>query len=328
MASSIGFDGDGLPFVDGGADDGVLVWPDGRPAVVVKGSGFGVDYTGGAVAAPEVTLTPRDDMGPVPRVSVDIPPASFVGAAQTVTIRRTAEGRTFDVRGGVNLPPGMPVILDDVEAPFGVESSYTVVGFDTDGNEVGRVPVGSVVLNSDKTVIQQPLDARLNAVVQRLEGTGAELVRSTPGAVQYPIGRVLPGMVGLGPRRGLQGVKFDMHCEADQADNLQATLGTYEQPQLPVWLVRTPPDQRIPRVFFCHVPELVELDTYRHSGNGWSRFQATVTEIAPPAVGITGATLTYSDVAVFYSTYSELAAQYATYSDIRRDASLIGAADA
>lgn len=277
----------------------------------------------------DIRLTPFADMAPVPRVLVDAATSLFPAGSVTVSLTRTAEGRTFDVRGGQKLPAASPAVIMDPEAPFGVVSAYTVLGHDADGNLIGSWPIGTVTLPYDKTVIQQPLDARLAATVDRLDGTGFELVRSTPGALAYPQGRVLPGVVGLGPRRGLEGVTLNLVAESQtEANNLQATLGTYDVPQLPIWLVRTPPGKRIPRVFFCHVPELVELDTYGPTGSGFVHFQAEVTEVKPPAAGITAAVLTHSDMKVFFSTHTGVKAQYATHSDVRRDTSLIGAADA
>lgn len=277
----------------------------------------------------ERRLTPLTDMNPVPRVLVDAPVSLFPVGSVTVSLTRTSEGRTFDVRGGQRMSASAPAIVTDPEPGFGVVSSYTVVGYDVAGKEIGSFPVGTVTVAYSKVVIQQPLDPRLAATVDRLDGTAFELTRSTPGQLAYAQGRVLPGMIGLGPRRGLEGVTLNLVAEsAEEADNLQATLGTYDEPQLPVWLVRTPPGKRMPRVFFCHVPELVELDTYGVTNTGFVHFQANVTEVMPPAAGIAGAGLTYSDIAVMFATYTALGAAYATYSDIKRDTSLVGAADA
>lgn len=281
-------------------------------------------------------LTSFSDMAPVPRVLVDVSPDEFPPGSVTVSLSRTAEGRTFDVRGGVRLPAGSPAVVTDVEAPFGVVSSYTVTGFDVDGNVVGSLPVGSVTLACDMTVIQQPLDARLSVAVERLWDTGRSLSRETPFQIMYPQGQALPGLVGLGPRRGLQGVEWEILASShEDADRLQSTLGAYEDRQLPVWLVRTPVDvahpartQRIPRVFFCAVLSLVETDTYRLADTGEVRFIAVTTEASPPAVGITATVLTHSDVAALFATHTEVKEQYATHSDLKRDTSLIGAADA
>ncbi|WP_449407994.1 hypothetical protein [Microbacterium maritypicum] len=275
------------------------------------------------------TLTPFPDMGPVPRVLVDIPVAEFPAGSVTVSITRTSDGRTFDVRGGQRLPAASPAIVVDAEAGFGVESAYTVVGYSSTGVVVGSRPVGSVSLEFAGVVIQQPLDPRLSASVQLLRGTASELVRPTPGQVMYPQASVLPAVIGLGPRRGLQGVRLEVKTLThDDADAIEASLGTYDVAQLPIWLVRTPPDHWLPRILFCHVPELVKRDTYLGLGTELTHFAATVTETRPPAAGISAALLTHSDVKVFYSTHTQMKAQYATHSDVKRDVSLIGAADA
>lgn len=282
-----------------------------------------------SVMTRDIRLTTLPDMNPVPRVLVDAGTALFPAGSVTVSLMRTAEGRTFDVRGGQRLPAGSPAVVLDAEAPFGVVSTYTVFGYDVAGNLVGSFPVGTVTLNFAGTVVQQPLDARLSVRLDRQDGTGFELARTTPGTTVYAQGQVLPGLVGLGPRRGLQNVTMNLVVEsAADADKLQATLGTYETRQIPVWLVRTPPDQRIPRVFFCHVPQLVEMDTYRHTNSGLVQYQATVEEVRPPATGVTAAVLTHSDMKVFFTTHTGVKARYATHADIKRDTSLVGAANA
>lgn len=275
------------------------------------------------------TLTSFADMAPVPRVLVDIPAVEFPAGAATVSLVREAEGRVFAVRGGQRLPASSPLVVVDVEAPFGVVSTYSVYGYDATGNMIGSLPVGAVTLLYDRPVVQQPLDARLSVEVRRLLTTAADVIRSTPGERVWPQGRSLPGLVGLGPRTGIQNLALDLFVATHaDADRLQETLGTYETPQLPVWLVRTPPGMRIPRVFFCHVPEVNEVSINGHIGREYIQLSAVVTEVAPPAPDVTGAVLGYSDLAVFFATYSEVGAQYATYSDIKRDTSLIGAADA
>lgn len=275
------------------------------------------------------TLTTFTDMAPVPRVLVDVPVIEFPAGSVTVSLTRTSEGRTFDVRGGQRLPATSPAIVLDPEPAFGVESSYTVVGYDAAGAIVGSWPVGVVTVDFSETVVQQPLDPRLSVQVARLKGTAQKLARQTPGTPSWTQGSVLPGLVGLGPRRGLQGVDLELFVDSSEAaDMLQATLGTYDSPQLPIWLVRTPPGQRIPRVFFCHVQEMEEYSVIGANVNEFFHFSASVTEVRPPAAGITATVLTHSDMKVFFATHTAVKAQYATHSDIKRDTSLIGASDA
>lgn len=278
------------------------------------------------------TLTPFADMAPVPRVLIDVPVEEFPAGSVTVSLSRTCEGRTMEVRGGLRLPATSPVIVLDPEPGFGpgsgVENAYTLLGYDVAGDVVGSWPLGSATVVFDRVVIQQPLDPRLAVQVVRLAGNASFLERETPSSLVYLQGQSLPGLIGLGPRRGISdlpiSVKVASHADADM---LQATLGTYAQPgQLPVWLVRTPPGQRLPRILFCHVAKLRELDD-----SWWTdevRFSAVVTEVRPPAPGVAGAVLTHSDMKVFFTTHSEVEAQYATHSDVKRDTSLIGAADA
>lgn len=268
-------------------------------------------------------------MNPVPRVLIDVPVSEFPAGAVTVSLQSTCEGRTVDVRGGQRLPATSPAIVVDPEPGFNVPTSYTVFGYDSAGNLVGSWPVGSTTVEFDGVVIQQPLDPRLSVQVELMWGTAAEVSRQTPGQLVYPQGRVLPGLVGLGPRRGLQDVPLEIKTlTADDAAMLEATLGTYESPQLPVWLLRSPPDGRLPRRFFCHVPDLVDRDTFLLTDTEFRHFTASVTEVRPPAAGISATGVTHSDMKVFFTTHSEVKAEYATHSDVKRDTSLIGAADA
>lgn len=273
------------------------------------------------------TLTPFADMAPVPRVLIDVPVDEFPAGSVTVSVQRTCEGRVMDVRGGIRKPASSPLVVIDPEPGFQVPNDYTVIGHDIDGEIVGSWPVGSTTVDFSGSVIQQPLDPRLSVEVVRLVTMAADIERETPGDLVFPQGATLPGMVGLGPRQGIQGMAVDvLLSSASDADALQSTLGGYATSQLPVWLIRTPPDQRIPRIFFCHVPRLRESRVI--GDGGYLRFSATVSEVRPPAVGITATALTHSDMKVFFSTHTEVKAQYSTHSDVKRDTSLIGAADA
>jgi hypothetical protein len=304
------------------------------PHTSLDGAGYdtyswvGAADASASVEIRQIRLTAFPDMAPVPRVLVDVPVSLFPAGSVTVSITRTCEGRTIDVPGGQRLSVASPAIVIDPEPGFKVRSSYTVTGYDATNQPVGSFPVGSVIVDFDGTVIQQPLDPNLAVLVDRLSSTANEIRRDAPGELVYPQAQELPSLVGLGPRRGVQGLRMDVRVRsAADADMLQATLGGYggQARQLPIWLVRTPPGQRIPRILFCSVFSLVERDVSHFSVK--VPFSAVVTEVRRPAAGITAAGLTYSDVGVFFSTYSALGAAYATYSDIRRDTSLIGAAD-
>ena len=131
-----------------------------------------------------VSLIPRPDFGPVPRVEVrlieeafswdaggpdDVGPDSLdgggastssagfdAGSATTVTVDlpvgtdrvtmwRECQGRRIKVRGGVDRSFSGAVGLLDLEAGFDVPSSYEIECF-AGSTSLGRVPLGSVVL--------------------------------------------------------------------------------------------------------------------------------------------------------------------------------------
>lgn len=254
-------------------------------------------------------------------------PVVFPDGTATVTVRSRVQGRTFTVRGAVDRSI-VSLVVNDYEAPFGVPVMYEAVCFDAGGAELGTVELGVVTLDVRATVIQQPLDPKLNATVTELQGTAEAVERPGRAGLVDIDGRVLPAYVG-GVRGGVTGVVLRMMTDSlVMADRLQATLGTYEQRQPQMWLVRTPPPIRLPRVFFCHVPVLREIDVNVMRGRENIVFEASVTEIPQPVPGVAAAVLRYSDVEALFATYSSIEAGYSTYSDIQRDSSLIGAADA
>lgn len=277
------------------------------------------------------SLTPLPDMGPVPRIEVLVDPADLLTDTVSATIRRRhldgASGpRTFDVRGGVRKQAESTLVVMDFEAPFQVQSLFEAACYDEDDVYMGSVQLDTATLNYSGTVIQHPFDPRISLSVRRLSGTAETVAFGSSGEVVYPDAPGLGNIVGFGGGRGVVGLPVDLLVDGhDNADMLHATLGTYEKPRLKAWLVRTPPPMRIPRVLFCWVPDLVEVDLDVRNGGSAVRFQATLTEIEPPAPGLSPAVLRHSDVKALFSTHTEVEAVYTLHSDIKRDQSLVGA---
>ncbi len=272
------------------------------------------------------------DMAPVPRVEVVVDPSDLMAGTATATLRRSHLERSnwqrqFLVRGAVDRPAGTPIVAMDYEAPFGVESLYEALCYNEAGTYLGAVQLGSATLEFAGTVIQQPLNPRLAVQVTRLAAMAAPVAQSAPGDLVYPEDESFAVLVGTGPRRGVEAFNVAVRTDTvEAADALQGTLGNPDNRQLQAWLIRTPPPQRIPRVFFCAVPQLVEDDRTVRLGGGQVAFRAVVTEIQPPAPGRMPAVLRYSDIAAVYGTYSAVGDVYTLYSDIARDQSLVGAA--
>lgn len=272
------------------------------------------------------SLTPLPTMGPVPRIEVVVEPSDLITDTVTATIRRRHEGRTFEVRGGVRKSAESTLVVMDFEAPFNTQALFEAACYDEAGVYMGAVQLDTATLNYNGTVIQHPFDPRVSVEVRRLSGFAENVTYGSTGELVYPDAPGLGNLVGFGGGRGVTGLPVDILVDGyDDADMLQATLGTYETPRLKVWLVRTPPPMRIPRVLFCWVPDLTEKDMDVRNGGSLVRFQATLTEIEPPAPGLSPAVLRHSDVKALFSTHSQVEAAYTLHSDIKRDQSLVGA---
>ncbi len=271
-----------------------------------------------------VVLTPRNTMAPVPRVEISFDAADLPAGTDRVTVWRVANGREFKVRDGIDRVVISSVSLVDVEPDLRGLLIYQAECW-AGSASLGRVALGSTAMAwTGGTVIQQPLDPALSVEAQLNWGTATDLTRTTPGGLVFSSGSVAPDYVGFGPRRSLQGVVLVFEVDEADQETLQATLGTYNTQQLPIWLIRST-DVRWPTVFFCHVPALTETDRSGYGGDiiGYS---ATVDEVNPPAAALVISLLSYDDLDVSYASYTAMDAAYASY-DIRdRDYSLAGAA--
>lgn len=271
-----------------------------------------------------ITLAPRNTMAPVPRVEISFEAADLPAGTDRVTVWRVANGREFKVRDGIDRVVISAVNMVDVEPDLRGSIIYQAECW------AGSTPLGRVALGATEmawaggAVIQQPLDPSLSVEAVLKWGTANELARESPGALVFSSGAVAPDYVGFGPRRALQGVDIVLDVAESDRETLHASLGTYAQSQLPIWLIRAP-DVRWPAVFFCHVPRLVEVDRSGYGGNVLS-YVLKVDEVNPPAAALVISLLSYDDLDVSYASYTAMDAAYASY-DIRdRDYSLAGAA--
>ncbi|RLK47614.1 hypothetical protein [Microbacterium telephonicum] len=315
-----------------------------------------------------VTLTPRTDFFPVPRVEIGFDPfTAFSGGTapatgpdtlsggsaggtgptiysggsaatasvdlpagtDSVTLWWRSEGRTGKVRGVVSrFFTGAGGFLD-LEAGLNALTTYELECFDGD-TSLGRVSLGTVSLpwdgDENAVVIQQPLNPNLNAQVINLEGAWPSYSRTAVGELVTVEGATRPVVVGAGPRQGLTNVDIDFGVtDAAESAAVWATLGTDDAPQVPVWLIRAPAGF-IPRRLFAHIATLNEVDIDYRYGDEWSRFQATVTEVSPPAPGLVISPLSYDDLDVSYASYDARDDAYPSYDDQDTDWALAGAA--
>jgi hypothetical protein len=299
-----------------------------------------------------VSLVPRTDFAPVPRVEIRIEPllqyqggdafttgdelsggdASSTGlplqggSASTVavdvpegtdrvTLWRRSEGRAFKVRGAVRRVFTGGGGFQDFEAGFDTTSAYELECFDGD-LPLGRVSFGTTVLphfgDPADVLVQQPLNPHLNVVLGATWHHGHSIDRVAPGGPVRLQQRSLPTLVGADVRSG---VATQVHLEAGTraaAEAAWATLGTEDEPQTPVWLIRGV-HPLIPRVAFFDATTVEEVDYDLSMGGTRSRFVLATGEVAPPAPGLVVSPLSYNDLDASFSSYDEMDAAFVSY---------------
>lgn len=266
--------------------------------------------------ATTVTVTEYLDENPAPRVEVFVasPPAG------TVTITRTADGRTMPVRGAIDHAAGSGVTVIDTEIGFGIGTTYQAQLFDPTGASTGFVTSAQSALEVTDTWVHNPLDPRGAVKVHLTDDSATDLVRGFDGETVYTDGATLGRWIG-GRRHGLEGLQLGLETDtAADMDKLQAMFGTYTRDQVPVLCIRTPPTfLRLPRTLFLAVPKPSEQDINIRYGGTLSMLQLTGDETLPPAPGLSNPLLRYQDIDEFFGTYSAIDAYYGSYLARDRD---------
>lgn len=254
---------------------------------------------------------------------VEVFPLTFLPGTERFSVERVSEGRTWPVRGGLNITTGRAVL--DFEIPFCVPVTYRVECFGADGTSLGYGEQASTTLWETRTIVHQPLDPQLWVSVKELAGTAETIVRPFDSELVKIEGSGIPRAIGAG-KRGVDSMPYTMMVEtAAEADVIQAMLGTEEKPQFPVLCIRTPPPMRIPRTFFAHVPELPERWISPGSEELFS-YSFNATEVEPPFAGLATPLLTYYDLDAAFGSYALMDAAFSSYTDRDRAYYLAGTA--
>lgn len=272
-----------------------------------------------------ITATPFTNASPVPRVQVvisDLP-------AGTVTLLRSAEGRTMAVRGGVRVSTtGGVVAVMDFECPFRTETTYKGEMFSPLGVSLGFTPTVTTMLHVWDYWIQQPLDPSLSVLLELRPNAAAALSRKAAGQVVYSQNALYGRYVG-GTNRGLQGVSMDaVSLTEDESAMMRRIFGTHDTPQLPVVLIRSPPGLlRVPRVLFLAIPDPIEQDFTVRLGGDMTDWLLEGDEVLPPTPGLIVPILTWDDLAAAYPDgWDTVADTYADWVEASTDYTIAGAA--
>lgn len=260
-----------------------------------------------------------------PWVEVFHDPADLPVGTARLRMYRFSEGRTWLVRGGVDVAPGVAAL--DFEVPFRTPAMYRAECFDAAGVSLGFTETSEITVAVGDVWVHNPLDPTVAVNLGPyglLSGSGAGS-RPTVGDTVWPDGAVVGRRVGS-TRRGVVGGRIGFAVETlEVADELQAMVGDYVMQQVGVLCVRTPPPVRMPRTLFASVRDVEEQDVNVAWGGGsrtdhWFSYD----EVSPPFPGLVTPLLTYGDVDEFYGSYAAADAAYATYTGRDRDYSLAG----
>lgn len=271
------------------------------------------------------TLTAYLDESPCPRVEVFF--ESLAPGTATVTVYRLAGRRQFPVRGAVGAPTAGTLARIDFEVPFGIEATYRAEMFDSGGLSLGFTDPASITLNVTDSWMHNPMDPQ-GAVKVELDGSAAPSIsRPVPGEVSRPKGRTV-GVILAEPRLGVTGLRVSVATsDLETADKVQALIGDYDVPNVPVICCRWGGDDRrmrVPQPLFLGVLDIPEEDVTVRWGGGDTIQHIVGDETAPPAPGIFIPLLTAADINAYYATAALANAAYLTASDLNRDYTLAG----
>lgn len=259
------------------------------------------------------TLTVSTDQNPDVRVLVVF--STLAAGTQTINVYRTAEGRQFKVRGGVNLFAVGGGAVMDFECPVGVPATYQAEQFNSSGVSLGftdatRVTVAATVLpDASWAILHQPLNpsASIRAVLDASTATDVQNV--IPGSLVNPEGATVGMWVG-GQRQGVSNLPLTVVAQSyADADEFRQMFGGYTSNFPSVLCIRTLSPVRLPRVLFAAVDVLHESTDYF---NQLVTFTLTVNEVRPPAPGLILPTLRREDLDAAYATRGAMDAAYAT----------------
>jgi hypothetical protein len=271
------------------------------------------------MVAPTLTVFDDDVLGP--RVQVLFP--ALAAGTQTITVKRTIEGRTLPVRGGINMfAVGGAAVLDQ-EVGFGVPASYQAEQFDASGASLGVTDAATITVDSDASWVSQPLDPSLALRVRvRLRSTET-LSWESPGDTLWTQGGSV-GRLMNGQRSGLKGVSLLLRLlRPEDAATFDSMFGTYDTTYPSILCVRTAPNVPLPAVLFfgCRTPQRVTS-----GANKLVQYQLDGDEVAPPAPGLVIPALSRDDIDAAYPTRAARAAAYTSRLQRDTDYSLAGLA--
>lgn len=270
-----------------------------------------------------LTLVAQDAGSPAP--FVDISSTGFPGGTSTVTVWRTINGRSYKVRGLVDLDATSGTVTGpDYEAPCGWTSTYKEQYLDSSGNLISwgtDTPVTTGSLAWGHAWVHNPFDASTSVLVRLLDSAAHEIHRPVDVETFRVPGRSVGLAIFSGTRHGVEKVLLDCFVEStSEADRFDHLFGDYDDDSaIPILCFRGGPELRLPPTLYATVADPTQLPIDTYTGGGTVGWKLEASECSPPPEAFVSALLAYADFSAFFASYATFTSAYASYLLAQRD---------
>lgn len=239
--------------------------------------------------------------------------ADLPTGTETITVTRSYGNRSATVRDAENAFAAGGAVFDDWEIPTGVNVTYTAECFDAAGESLGSAASVEARWDADPSMawISDPLSPG-DAVQVELVADFANMMTRTRQMQLHQVGDRVVSL--LGPAGKLQGLNVHIQLKnlAD-ADRLTEILAVTSV------LIRTTPPTRLPRLLYCVIPQVNEVDMDVQWGGNWVRWELVGQEVDPTTLDIVLPIVSWQTYIDAFPTWADMEAAYPTWFDAMKN---------
>lgn len=232
---------------------------------------------------------------------------------ETITVTRSYGNRTATVQEGERRFAAGGTVLDDWMIPLGVNVTYTAEQFDAAGTSLGTTTPIQVRWDDDPSLgwISDPLSPG-DAVQVELVADFADTMSRTRQMQLHQVGDRVVSLLGAAGK--LQ--NLTVHC---QTKNLADGERLTEILAATSVLIRVPPPTRVPRLLYCVIPTVNEIDMDVQWGGEWIRWDLTGQEVDPTTLDIVLPIVSWQTYIDAFPTWADMEAAYPTWFDAMKN---------
>lgn len=232
---------------------------------------------------------------------------------ETITVTRSYGNRSATVRGAENAFAAGGAVFDDWEIPLGVNVTYTAECFDADGAPLGFANPVEVRWDDDPSLgwISDPLSPG-DAVRVELVADFANMMTRTRQMQLHQVGNRVVSLLGAAGK--LQGLNVHIQlknlADSDRLNEILAVTSV---------LIRTMPPIRLPRLLYCVIPQVNEVDIDAQFGRDLIRWELVGNEVDPTTLDIVLPIVSWQTYMDAFPTWADMEAAYPTWFDAMKN---------